>query len=76
MRRKKLIERRKKMNLTQAQVAQRAGIDRSHYSLIELGLLDSITLKSAVAIGKALNYNVDLKGIFDITEDEEEGGDE
>lgn len=77
MRRNKLIQRREKMKLTQQQVADRAGIARAHYSQIELGILDSITLKTAVAIGKALNYNVDIKGIFDIYYDEdEEGGDE
>lgn len=68
MRRENLIARRKKLGLTQAQVAAKAGMDRSHYSLIEAGKFDEMTLKKAIAIGQALNYKVDQKCLFSIVE--------
>lgn len=36
--RKKLVEARESLQLTQVQVAEKAGISRSYYALIELGL--------------------------------------
>lgn len=52
---KLLIERRKKLGLSQQEVADAVGIDRSYYTKIENGLTPSV--KVAKAIGKILGIN-------------------
>lgn len=52
---KLLIERRKKLGLSQQEVADAVGIDRSYYTKIENGLTPSV--KVAKAISKILGIN-------------------
>lgn len=44
-----LIERRKKLGLSQQEVADAAGIDRSYYTKIENGLTPSVKVAKAIS---------------------------
>lgn len=56
--RNNLIELRKKRNLTQTQVADAVGIERSYYTAIELGK-KTPSLKIAIKLKNVLGYKKD-----------------
>lgn len=56
MQRKWLIKIRKNMNLTQQNVAEKAGISRAYYTEIELGVKNP-TVITAQKIAKILNIS-------------------
>lgn len=56
MKRTSIIERRKDIALTQQEVAEKAGISRSYYAMIESGYKQP-TLKTWLRIGDAINLN-------------------
>lgn len=56
--REELLNVRKSKKLTQAYVAERSGIKRSSYGLIELGKRNP-TLKNAKSISEALNTPIE-----------------
>lgn len=57
LKREKLIVARKKLKMTQEEVAHRAGVHRSYYGLIEVGKRNP-TLGIATKIAKALNSDI------------------
>ena len=56
--RKKLIERRKNKKLSQEQMAEKIGIERSTYSGYELGYFNP-SMKNALKIKQILGYSKD-----------------
>lgn len=58
MKREKLLVARKNKGMTQEQIANAAGIQRSYYGLIETGQRNP-TLKVATQIAKALDENIE-----------------
>ena len=54
MKRTSIIERRKEIALTQQEVAEKAGISRSYYAMVEAGYRQP-TLKTWLRIGDAIN---------------------
>lgn len=58
MKRMELISVRKKLSMTQAEVANKAGMQRSYYGLIETGKRNPslyIATKIAIALGVTIN---------------------
>ena len=53
---KDLVEIRKKLKLTQQQVAERAGMNRAYYTMIETGIRRP-SPEVAMKIGKALDFD-------------------
>jgi transcriptional regulator with XRE-family HTH domain len=53
---KDLVEIRKKLKLTQQQVAERAGMNRAYYTMIEAGFRRP-SPEVAMRIGKALDFD-------------------
>lgn len=53
---KDLVEIRKKLKLTQQQVAERAGMNRAYYTMIETGIRRP-SPEVAMRIGKALDFD-------------------
>jgi len=51
---------RKEKNLTQAELAKKAGVYRTHILRIEKGMYD-VRLSVLCAIAKALGYRIELK---------------
>ncbi len=58
MKRERLIETRKNLGLTQADIAVKAGVHRSYYGFIENGTRNP-TLGIATKIAEALNSNIE-----------------
>jgi putative transcriptional regulator len=58
LKRYKLIDRRKKLNLSQKEVAKRSKISRSYYGLIENGSRNP-SYKIANNIARAVNENIE-----------------
>ena len=58
MARTALLQTRKSLGMTQQEVADASGIQRSYYGLIETGHRNP-TLKIATQIAKALNSNIE-----------------
>ena len=67
MRKTELCARRKELNLTQAQVAKSAGIDRSSYCNIELGVR-----KPSVTTAKKLSQALGMDWTFFFDEEREQ----
>ena len=57
--RRKIVELRDKRHWTQGQLAQRAGLTRSHINAIENGTQKNIYLSTAYAIARAFNISLD-----------------
>lgn len=53
---KDLVEIRKKLKLTQQQVAERAGMNRAYYTMIETGIRRP-SPEVAMRLGKALDFD-------------------
>lgn len=53
---KDLVEIRKKLKLTQQQVAERAGMNRAYYTMIETGIRRP-SPEVAMRLGKALEFD-------------------
>lgn len=58
MKREQLIKARKRLGMTQADIAAEAGVHRSYYGLIENGSRNP-TLRIATNIATALNSNIE-----------------
>jgi transcriptional regulator with XRE-family HTH domain len=56
----RMLLRRRELNLTQQQVAERAGITRNYVSQIERGSLGSVTLKTLFAYAEVLGWAMDI----------------
>lgn len=53
-----LIERRKKLGLSQQEVADSVGIDHSYYTKIENGLTPSVKVAKAIARTLGINWTI------------------
>lgn len=68
----RIKEYRQKRGLTQAEVAEVAGISRNSYILIEKGITKDILLQTAIGISKALSIPFsELYGINDMMDNKE-----
>lgn len=59
MRRENLLNARKQINKTQAQVALDCGIDRTVYSRIETGVIKKVDYELAILIARAVKSTAD-----------------
>ena len=49
---------RKRLNLTQAELAKRAGVSRNYISLIERGHIENVTLNVYHAVCRELGFDI------------------